>query len=311
MIDPRPRSVDLRGLPRHDGGLTREDLSCGDGTRRGHGHSRGFRRARAATTQRSEDHRLGPRILDALQDRGDLCRRSRRRRRRRLRHLGNEDRAASEALGRCAPCGSGPAQLVLPAAPRPGRRVQARGQQEPRGDAGDHPAVADQGRALGAAAFRPAQPAGANVKAARLRAQPAIRREGRGQVGRPRSRGGHRRGARVRRHGALERGMARAFPRSSARCQAHRRDHQDRRERSRAAAEGRPALERHSRLGPHADPGRTDGCAHAGRAWRRRADGDRRASAANPGARPRYQPRQAQLLPRSCPQGGRRPTEGR
>ena len=59
----------------------------------------------------------------------------------------------------------------------------------------------------------------------------------------------------------------------------------------------------------HPHPGRTDGCAHAGRAWRRCADGDRRASATYSRACPRYQPRQAQLLPQSWPQGGCRAHE--
>ena len=68
---------------------------------------------------------------------------------------------------------------------------------------------------------------------------------------------------------------------------------------------GRSPLERHSRLGSHAHPGRTDGCAHARRARSGRADGHCRAPAADPRARPRHQPRQAQLLPRSRATGGR------
>jgi hypothetical protein len=47
----------------------------GDGVRRGHRHSRGFG---GLPPPQPGDHRVGPRILDAFQDRGDLCRSSRR-----------------------------------------------------------------------------------------------------------------------------------------------------------------------------------------------------------------------------------------
>ena len=57
-------------------------------------------------------------------------------------------------------------------------------------------------------AFRVTEPAGADVETAGLRAQSAVGRQRRGQVGRARSRGGNRRSGRMRRHGPFQRGVA-------------------------------------------------------------------------------------------------------
>ena len=73
---------------------------------------------------RSHDYRRRSRILDALQDRRDLCRRTRRRRRRRLRHLGDEDRPAPESSrSMCAM--RRPACAARPTCSAPGRTARS------------------------------------------------------------------------------------------------------------------------------------------------------------------------------------------
>ncbi len=163
--------VDLRRPPRHDGGLIREDLGVATAFEEVMGVRRAFSGLEQPLAEEVATTGADP-VFSTRFKIGETC----------AAVLGGVGVAVSDIwemkTGRrqkvsidVRHAAAGLRSSVYMQRPDARWLVQARGQQEPRSDDSDHSAVADEGRTLGAAAFRSAEFAGSNAEAAGLRAQ--------------------------------------------------------------------------------------------------------------------------------------------